>query len=625
MKNSALKIVIASIATVVFFTATAAAVERSEVPDKYKWKTSDLFETEEAWFKLKEDVTARIPKLADFQGKLGASAKSFYAALSAYTDLERDLIRLGVYASMRSDEDARVGKTREMLKTAEDMGVKLAAASAYMQPEILALGEAKVKKFTASDPRLSAYAPWLDNVLRYAPHTLGASEEKIVAEASIMAGGASGAYDVFTNADLPYPEAVLKSGEKIRLDAQAYTLYRTLPDREDRDKVFKAFWSRYRNFERTLGATLDAHIKTHIFNKSVHKFSSCLEAALFDSNIPGEVYRQLIRDAHANLPTLHRYLRLRQRMMGVDQLRYEDLYASIVKKIDLRYTPEEAMELVVKAMSPLGLQYTADLRKSFQEGWVDFLPSTGKKSGAYSTGAYGVHPYQLQNFTGTYDEVSTLAHESGHSMHTLLSDRNQPYPTHDYKTFVAEVASTLNENLLLHYMLQQTNDRETRLFLLGSRLDGLRTTLFRQTLFAEFELKIHEMAEKGEPLVGEKLTELYLSLLKQYYGDAAGVCKIDDLYGIEWAYVLHFYYDFYVYQYATSITASSQIAAGLRADKTSKSRDAYLQMLSAGSSKYPIDLLKAAGVDMKTSGPFNAAIKEMNEVMDEMEKLLDPK
>jgi oligoendopeptidase F len=625
MRKYILTRMITPIAAIAFLAATAAPRERSEVPDKYKWKTSDLFATEGAWFKSRDDIAARIPKLAGFQGKLGTSADSFYAALSAFTNLDRDLALLGTYASMRLDEDTRVSKTREMQQTAESLGVKFAAVSAYLRPEILALGEAKVKGFLAADARLAPYAPWLDDILRYAPHTLSAAEEKVSAEAAIMASGPSNAYNTFTNADFPYPEVILKSGEKVRLDAQAYTLNRGLPDREDRDKVFRAFWSRYKEFERTLGTTLDGVVKTHIFDKNVHKFSSSLDAAIFDSNIPTAVYTRLIKDVHANLPTLHRYLKLRQKMMGVDQLRYEDLYASIVKKVDLHYTPEEAIELVEKAMAPLGPQYVADLKKGFQEGWVDFLPSTGKKSGAYSTGAYGVHPYQLQNFTGTYEEVSTLAHEMGHSMHTLLSDKNQPYPTHDYKIFVAEVASTLNENLLLHSMLQQTKDKDTRLFLLGNHLDGLRTTLFRQTLFAEFELKIHEMAEKGEPLVGEKLSELYRSLLKEYYGDATGVCKVDDLYGIEWAYIPHFYYNFYVYQYATSITASSQIAANIRADKTLKSRDAYLHMLSSGSSRYPIDLLKAAGVDMKTSDPFNAAIKEMNEVMDEMEQLLNQK
>jgi oligoendopeptidase F len=285
------------------------------------------------------------------------------------------------------------------------------------------------------------------------------------------------------------------------------------------------------------------------------------------------------------------------------------------------------MDLVLRAVAPLGPEYVAVLKHGYESGWTDWIPTTGKQSGAYSEAVYGVHPYQLLNFTGLYEEVSTLAHESGHSMHSYLSDRDQPYVTREYKTFVAEVASTLNENLLLHYMLSQTKDRDTRLFLLGSRLDDLRQTLFRQVLFAEFELRIHELAERGEPLTGEKLSQLYLGLLRDYYGDGQGVCRVDDLYGVEWAYIQHFYLDFYVFQYATSIVGSSAIAAEMRAEATArrpvtKARDAYLRMLSSGSSKYPIDELKDAGVDLTTPGPFAAAIREMNGIMDEMEKLL---
>jgi oligoendopeptidase F len=393
-------------------------------------------------------------------------------------------------------------------------------------------------------------------------------------------------------------------------------------------KVFQAFWSRYKEFTGTLGSTLYANVKAHVFNRDVHKFESSLEASLFNVNVPTTVYRQLISDVNANLPTLHRYLRLRQRMMGVDTLRYEDLYAPIVKRVDLRYTPEQAMDLTLAAVAPLGTEYAGGLKAGFDDRWVDWMPTTGKRSGAYSTGAYDVHPYQLQNFTGLYDEVSTLAHESGHSMHTWLSYKHQPYVTADYPIFVAEVASTANEALLLDHMLAKEKDPDVRLFLLGSRLDNLRTTLFRQTLFAEFELAIHERVEKGEALSGESLNAIYLELLQRYYGDAQGVCRIDPLYAVEWAYIPHFYYNFYVYQYATSIVASSSIANGILAERSAKkpstkARDAYLRMLSSGSSKYPIDLLKDAGVDMTTSAPFGAAMTEMNRVMDQMEKLLD--
>jgi oligoendopeptidase F len=312
--------------------------------------------------------------------------------------------------------------------------------------------------------------------------------------------------------------------------------------------------------------------------------------------------------------------------MGLDTLQYEDLYAPITKSVALHYTPEEAQTIVLAATRPLGPTYAAALKRSFDERWIDWMPTPGKRAGAYSTGVYGVHPYQLMNFTGLFEEVSTLAHESGHSMHTYLSSTNQPYVSAGYPIFVAEVASTLNEALLSDYMLRQTKDPEARLFILSTRLEGLRTTLFRQTMFAEFELSIHELAEKGEPLTGQRLTDLYRTLVKEYYGDAKGVCKVDDLYGVEWAYIPHFHYNFYVYQYATSVIASASLAKGILDEAatgkgSTKARDAYLTMLSSGSSRYAVDLLRDAGVDMTTSAPFQAAMAEMNRIMDQIEAI----
>jgi len=614
---------IATLVAAVTLASAGRAEDRASIPERYKWRTTDLYPTVEAWEKARDEIRARIPRMTEFQGTLGQSAARFHTALKAWMDLDQDVSRLQSYANMLSDEDTRVGTTSAMNQEAQQLAVDFTSATSFARPEILALGEEKVNTFIVEEPGLAPFKPFLDEILRWAPHTLTPAEEKIASNAGMMAGNTARVYRTFTNADLPYPAVTLSTGQKVRIDAQAYTNYRASTNREDRDHVFQAFWSRYKDFERTLGTTLDGNVRSHMFNKTVRKFDSCLEAALFDANVPVSVYKQLIADVHANLPTLHRYLKLRQRMMGVDTLRYEDLYAPIVKRVEMKFTPEEATDLTLKAVAPLGPDYAAALKKGFDDRWVDFMPTTGKRSGAYSTGVYGVHPYQLLNFTGLYDDVSTLAHESGHSMHTHLSFQSQPYVTADHKIFVGEVASTLNENLLLHYMLGQTQDRDTRLFLLGSSLDGLRTTLFRQTLFAEFEMKIHEMAERGEPLTGEKLTALYLSMLQDYYADGRGVCRINPLYGIEWAYIPHFYYNFYVYQYATSIVASSSIATEMRAEKRgTRARDAYLTMLSSGSAKFPIDLLKDAGVDMTTSAPFAAAIAEMNSIMDEMEKLL---
>ncbi len=604
-----------------------AGAERATIDDKYKWKVTDVYPSDEAWRAAKDELAKRIPELAKFQGRLGESAATLYDAFAARSEADRRLARLQVYASMRADEDTRSQSYMAMQQEIEKLGVDYGAATAYLRPEVLALGQEKVKAFVAAEARLAPYAIVLDEIVRWAPHTLSPAEEQIVAKTDDLAGAGGSIRGVFSNAELPFPTVTLSTGDSLRLDPATFGRCRALPEREDRLKVFRAYFSTYKQYEGTYGTMLNAHVKSHVFEKEVRRFDSCLASALFASNIPTPVYSQLLRDVHANLPTLHRYLKLRQKMMGLDELRYEDLYAPIVKKVDLKFTPEETQELVVAAVAPLGPDYAATLRRAFAERWIDWMPSTGKRSGAYSTGIYDVHPYQLLNFTGLYDDVSTVAHEGGHGMHSYSSSQGQPYPTWRYRTFVAEVASTLNEALLQDYMLQRTKELDTRLFLLGSRLEDLRQTLFRQVLFAEFELKAHELVERGEPLTGEKLTQLYLGLLKDYYGDAAGVCKVDDLYGVEWALVPHFYREFYVYQYATSIVASASLADGILAEaKATKGkaprRDAYLKLLAAGGSKYPIDLLKDAGVDMTTSAPFAAAMAAMNRVMDEMEELL---
>ncbi len=605
--------------------APVAATERSEIPEKYRWNLSDLYPSVEAWKAAREDLRRRIAAFDRHRGHLGDSAEALRTALDDMFGVDRDLSRLYVYASSLSDEDTRAAPPRELRQAAELLAVDFAAATAFVRPEILALDPARVRGFLAQEKRLGDYRFFLEEVLRWKPHTLSAGEERVAAEAGNLAGAGRAIRGLLADADLPWPSVKLSAGEEVRLDQAAYTLHRASPVRADRDKVFAAFFGAVKGFERTMGAALYATAKSHLFDVKVHRFGSSLEAALFPGNIPPAVYRQLVADVRRNLPTLHRYLALRKRMLGVETLRYQDLYAPLVPSVRMRFAPDEARQIVLQAFAPLGKEYVAALRKGFESRWTDYLPSTGKRSGAYSTGAYGIHPYQLLNFNGLYDDLSTLAHESGHSMHTFLADSTQPYPTHDYPIFVAEVASTLNENLLLRYMLSKAKDDDARLSLLGDHLESLRTTLFRQTQFADFELAFHEMAEKGETLTGENLSKLYLDLVRTYYGHAKGVCQVDDLLGVEWAYVPHFHYDFYVYQYATSMVASTSIARAIldeaRRGKTA-ARDAYLGMLRAGGSKYPIDLLRGAGVDMTTSAPFDAAMAEMNGTMDEMEKIL---
>jgi len=613
---------------------STAATERKDIPDRFKWNLADLYPSEAAWTEAKDAIGKRLPELAKHRGKLGQSPKALLAGLETMFDLDRALSRLIVYANSLSDEDIRAARPREMKQAAEELVTAFAAQSSWVRPEILALAPAKIRKFVADEKKLAPYRVYLEETIRRKPHTLAAAEEAVVAQASELARAGGEVRGVLSDADLPYPTIKLSSGESVRLDASAFTLHRQSRSAADRDHVFTAFFGALKTYERTFGATLSSTVKAHLFDKRVRHFDSALEAALFQDNIPPAIYRQLLGDVHRSLPTLHRYLALRKRMLGLEVLRYQDLYVPLVASVDLRFKPEEARTITLEALAPLGKEYTEGLRKGFESGWTDYLPSPGKRSGAYSTGVYGVHPYQLLNFNGRYDDLTTLAHESGHSMHTALSYAAQPYPTADYPIFVAEVASTLNENLLIHYMLDHAKDDATRLYLLGALLDGLRTTLFRQTQFAEFELAFHEQAERGEPLTGENLSKLYLTIARTYYGHdqqpSKSVCQVDDLLAIEWAYVPHFYYDFYVYQYATSMVASTALARAIR-EEVSKAtggatatprRDAYLKMLSSGSSKYAVELLKDAGVDMTTSAPFDAAISEMSATMDEMEKIL---
>jgi len=605
---------------------TATAADRSQVPDKYKWNLTDLFPDEAAWKAARDTAAKKLPGLARHQGKLGESAAAMLAAFDEIWKVQLELERLYVYASSRADEDTREAGPLELRQAAEQLFVELGSVTSWVQPEILTLDPAKVKGFLAQEKRLEPWRFFLDDTLRLREHTLSAAEERIAAEAGDLTGTGGTVYGLLANADLPWPKVKLSSGEEVSLDQSAYGLHRQSRNKADRDLVFASFFGALKGYERTIGASLFATVKARSFVKKVRHYETNLESALFPNAIPTAVYKQLVADVRRSLPTFHRYLALKKRMIGVDTLRYQDLYVPMVASVDLKFAPDEARAITLAAVTPLGKRYTDGLKQGFEAGWTDYLPSTGKRSGAYSTGVYGVHPYQLLNFNGQYDDLTTLAHEAGHSMHTWFAFAAQPYPTSNYATFVAEVASTLNENLLLHHMLSKTKDDATKLALLGNYLDGVKGTLFRQTQFADFELAMHEKAERGEPLSGESLSKLYLDTVRTYYGHDKGVCQVDDLLAIEWAFIPHFHSPFYVFQYATSFVASTALARGIREEaargKSTARRDAYLAMLAAGGSKYPIDLLRDAGVDMTTSKPFDATIAEMNATMDDMDKVL---
>jgi oligoendopeptidase F len=602
---------------------TAQERDRAKVDDKYKWNLTDIYPSEAAWRTRKEAIAAELSKLRSFQGRLGSSAQTLAEALDTMTHLDKELSRLYVYASMLADQDTRQSDAQGMQQEMQLLYANFGAQAAFIEPEILKVGGATIEKFLGSEPRLKPYTFLLRDVARRAAHTLSDTEEKILADAAPLAGSASNIYNILSNADFPYPTVNTSDGRTVKVDQAGYSDLRTSKNREDRKAAMASFFGALSGFSRTFGTTMNSSVQKALFYAKSRKYGSNLESTLDGPNIPVSVYTRLVDGVNRHLPTFHRYLRLRKRMMGLtDDLHYYDLYAPLVASVDLRYTPEEAQKHVIAAMVPLGSDYQDVLQRAFRERWLDWYPTEGKRSGAYSQGgAYDVHPYMLLNYQNQYNDVSTLAHELGHTMQSYYSNKVQPYPTASYPTFVAEVASTFNEALLVDYMLKQIKDTPTRLTILGNYLEGIKGTVFRQTQFAEFELRMHEMGQKGQPITGDTLAKLYMDITKRYYGHDQKVTVVDDYIAHEWSFIPHFYRDFYVFQYATSFTAAEALSAKvLSGDQSATKR--YLTFLAAGGSKYPIDLLKDAGVDMTTDEPLDLTMKKMNAVMDEMEKLL---
>ncbi len=602
---------------------SSTEMSRENIIDHYKWNLSDLYKSLEDWKNKKENIEKEIDKLAAFKGTLTESGKNLNKALKFYFTLEKGFLRLYAYASMLSDQDTRESIPTGLKQELTHLQIRLKSVSAFFEPEILTLSEKALQDFYSETPPLKIYRHYISDILRRKKHTLNEFEEELVAQAGIMAGTAHEIFNILSNADLPYPEVELSDGKIVRLDPTNFTLYRESKNRTDRKKVFQIFFETLEKFQRTFGTQLYGELKKNIFYKNVRHYDSSLQTALDQNNIPVEVYHKLIGKVNNNLSTLHRYLKLRGKMLGISDLHFYDAYPSLTKKVDLTYTYPEAKEIILNSLSSLGDEYGRVLQKSFSDRWIDVLPNTGKKSGAYMSGiAYDVHPYILLNYKSKYNDVTTLTHELGHALHSYFSNKTQSYVNSQYPIFLAEVASTVNEALLMDYMLKKIENKEERLALLGNFLDGFRGTLFRQTQFAEFELKIHELSEKGESLTGEKFSELYLELFKKYYGHDDGIMIIDDLFAVEWAYIPHFYYNFYVYQYSTSFTASQAIAAKL-INGEAGIVDKYLTFLSSGCSNYAIPTLMKVGVDMTGDEPFDLAIVKMNQIMDEIETLIE--
>jgi oligoendopeptidase F len=597
--------------------------DRTRIDDKYKWNIEGVYSDAAAWRSEKDRIAASLATIRAFAGRLGSSGAILADALDTTTNLEKELSRLYVYASMLADQDTRASESQGMKQQMQLLFAEYSAQASYIEPEILKVGGETIDSFLATEPRLKVYTFYLRDIVRRAAHTLTDAEEKILADAGPLASSSGNIYGILANADFPYPTITLADGSHKRVDHSGYGELRASGVRQDREAAMSSFFTSLGSFSRTLGTIMNSSIQRALFYSKSRKYASTLEAALDGPNIPVSVYTRLVDGVNRNLPTLHRYLKLRKRMMGLsDDLHYYDLYAPLVSSVDLKYEPEEAQSHVLTSVAPLGKDYAAVVQRAFTERWIDLFPNEGKRSGAYSNGgAYDVHPYMLLNYLGQYNDVSTLAHELGHTMHSYYSNKTQPYALCGYQTFVAEVASTFNEALLLHHMLGQIKDQPTRISLLGNYLEGIKSTVFRQTQLADFELRMHELGLQGAPITGDALSGLYLDITRRYYGHNEGVMVVDDYVAHEWSYIPHFYREFYVFQYATSQTAAEALSARvLTGDREATQR--YLKFLGTGGSKYPVDLLKDAGVDMTTDDPLNLTMAKMNRVMDEIEGLL---
>ncbi len=595
---------------------------RESTPEAYKWNLAELFPSDEAWDAEKGRISAEFAKAREFKGTLSKSASRLQDALDVQTAQDKAFSRLALYASLKADEDTRNAKYQGMKDQVIQLAAAFGAEWAFVEPEVLTMDPAALDGWLSSTPGLKVYGFYLHDVVRRKPHTLNASEEALMARTVPVAAGAGSTSNILLNADLPWPTVTLADGKQVRLDVSTFSAARASANRPDRQKVMEAFFDSLKTFSRTLGSTMSTNVQGAMFRAKARHYDTMLEAALNGPNVPTSVYTALVGGVEKHLPSFHRYLKLRARILGVDQLHYYDLYAPLVADVPLKYTVDQAQTEVKAAVAPLGADYVAMLDRAFRDRWIDYYPMQGKRAGAYmNPAAYDVHPYLLLNFNEQYTDMSTLAHELGHAMHSWFASKTQPYQLYNYPIFVAEVASTFNEALLIDYELKKIKDPKVRLALLGNYLENVKGTVFRQTQFAEFELRMHERAQKGEPLTGDALARLYLEITRKYYGHDGKVCVVDDYVAHEWSFIPHFYNPFYVYQYATSFTASTALAEKVLAgDPEAVSR--YRTFLAAGGSKYPIDLLKDAGVDMTTMEPLDLTIAKMDRVMDEIEKLI---
>ena len=592
------------------------------IDDKYVWDLTSFYSTKADWEAELKRLRSEVESLKKYQGRLGRNSKTLLNALDAQSAFSKELKRAWTYASNTRNTNlgdpqgqAMVGRVQALLQAAS-------AAQSFLAPEIVKLGERRIEKLIKREPGLAKHALFLRNTLRQGVHVLSPETEEVLSLMGTALSASQSARDILANAEIEWPRITLSDGTEAHLTNAGYVLHRVDPDREDRIAVFDAFWGRYKDFESTFGVTLNGEVQANVATAKARKYDNTLQYFLAGDNIPEKVYRTLVQVTNDRIDVLHRYFKLRARMLGIEDLGYHDIYPELVET-NLSFPIDKTRDYMLASIDILGPEFSEKFAKASLERWMHVYPQTGKRSGAYMSGAsYDVHPLILLNHQDTYNSASTYAHEWGHAMHQVLTNESQPYELADFSIFTTEIAAIAKEILLQEYMLEQAANQQERLFYLGYALEQMRGTFYRQVMFSEFELAIHEEVEQGKALTGSRMTEIYGELLKRYHGHEQGVMTITEREMIEWAYIPHFYYNFYVYQYATSIAGAAYFVDQMKSGGD-KAREIYLDFLKAGGSDYPVEILKNAGLDMTSPEPYNAVIDRMDAVMDEIEAILN--
>ena len=592
---------------------------REEIDSKYKWDLSSMFPSDEAFEAGLEELKAYCPKLLAFKGKISTSAQALLEFLQLEDQMTLLLYKIINYAERKSDEDTRVAKYQAYVANATSAYTQVGEATSWFAAELLAIPAESVEKFYAEVPALEFYRRKLNKILNQREHTLSAEEEALLARAEELAVQPTNIFSMFDDADLTFDDAIDSEGKTHKLTSGSFVPLLMDGDRVLRESAFKQLYSRFGEFRNTSAAILTSQVKNLQFFSSSRKYASSLEAALAENEIPVEVYNNLIDAVHQNFPAFYKYVDLRKRVMGLDELHFWDVYTPLVDDVDMKFTYEEACDLIVKALAPMGEEYVNLVKKGLESRWVDVYETPGKRSGAYSAGGKGMNPVMLLNFQGGLDDVYTLIHEMGHSLHTYHSSHNQEITYSDYSIFVAEVASTCNEALLSHYLLEHETDPARHAYILNHFLEGFRGTIYRQCMFAEFERDISQMNADGVALNAEVLSERYGKLCAEYFGPGI---ELDEEIKLEWSRIPHFYYNFYVYQYCIGFSAAIALSQRILSEGEPAVKD-YIGYLSGGCSKTPIELLRGAGVDMATPDPVNAALKYFGELVDQLEQELN--